>query len=226
MELANEPIFQWISQFAYSPGTVYLVIVGMMLLSAVGLPIPEELTLISVGILAFVGQNPDVFPPPYPNAPVVNVHYAAIVAFIAVVFSDTLIYTIGRSFGRKLLYHPRMHRMFPPHLMKKVEEWTHKYGMYACGIFRFTPGVRFPGHLVCGMMHFPLWKFLLIDGIAALISVPTQIYLLAHYGEPILKKLREFKIVVGIILLLLIIYFVAKKLRQKFLERRAEAASK
>lgn len=222
MELANEPIFQWISQFAYSPGTVYLVIVGMMLLSAVGLPIPEELTLISVGVLAFVGKNPDLFPPPFTGAPVVNVHYAAIIAFVAVVFSDTLIYTIGRVFGRKLLYHPRVHKMFPPHLMKRVEEWTHKYGMYACSIFRFTPGIRFPGHLACGMMHFPLWKFLLIDGIAAAISVPTQIYLIAHYGEPILKKLREFKIVLLVILILIAVYFLVKKLRQRFAAKNAE----
>lgn len=215
MDLAHEPIFQWISQFAYSPGTVYLVIVGMMLLSAVGLPIPEELSLISVGFLAFMGKNPDLFPPPFTGAPVVNVHYAAVISFVAVVCSDTLIYTIGRIFGRRLLYHPRVHRMFPAHLMKRVEEWTHKYGMYACGIFRFTPGIRFPGHLACGMMHFPLWKFLLIDGIAAAISVPTQIYLIAHYGGDILQKMREFKLVLLAILLLLAVYFLIKKLRQR-----------
>lgn len=221
MEFANEPIFQWMSQFAYQPGTVYIALVGMMLLSAIGLPLPEEMTLISVGVLAFMGANPQHFPPPYPGAPVVNVHTAAAVAFFAVFFSDFLIYTIGRVFGRRLLYHPRVHKMFPPHLMKRVEEWTHKYGTYACGIFRFTPGIRFPGHLACGMLHFPVWKFLLIDGIAALISVPTQIYLLAHYGEPILMKLRQFKLVVFAVIAILLIYFLFKKIREKM---KAKAA--
>lgn len=216
MDLIN---FDW-SQFAYQPGTVYIVIVAMMLLSAVGLPIPEELTLISVGMLAYVGQHPDIYQPPYPGAPVVNVHYAAIISLAAVIFSDTLIYTIGRVFGRRLLYHPRVHKMFPPHLMKRVEEWTHKYGTYACGIFRFTPGIRFPGHLACGMMHFPLWKFLLIDGVAAFISVPTQIYLIAHFGDAVLSVLREFKIAVAIILLVVLIYFVIKKLRQRHLAKQ------
>ena len=221
MEFANEPIFQWMSQFAYQPGTVYIALVGMMLLSAIGLPLPEEMTLISVGVLAFMGANPQHFPPPFPGAPVVNVHTAAAIAFFAVFFSDFLIYTIGRVFGRKLLYHPRVHKMFPPHLMKRVEEWTHKYGTYACGIFRFTPGIRFPGHLACGMLHFPVWKFLLIDGIAALISVPTQIYLLAHYGEPILMKLRQFKLVVFAVIAILLIYFLFKKIREKM---KAKAA--
>ncbi|WP_246845621.1 DedA family protein [Bdellovibrio sp. ZAP7] len=223
MEFANEPIFQWMSQFAYQPYTVYFALVGMMLLSAVGLPLPEEVTLISVGILAFMGAHPEHFPPPFPGAPVVNVHTAAIIAFFAVFVSDFLIYGVGRVFGRKLLYHPRVHKMFPPHLMKRVEEWTHKYGAYACGIFRFTPGIRFPGHLACGMLHFPVWKFLLIDGLAAAISVPTQIYLLAHYGEPILMKLRQFKLVVFGIIGLLLIYFVFRKIREKMLQKKRTA---
>lgn len=215
MDLAKEPIFQWISQFAYQPTTVYLCVVGMMLLSAVGFPLPEEVTLISVGILAFIGKNPDAFPPPFAGAPVVNVHYAALIALFAVIFSDTLIYTLGRIFGRKVLYHPRVHRLFPPEMMTKIEQWTHKYGMFAVGLFRFTPGIRFPGHLACGMMRFSLWRFLLVDGIAASLSVPTQIYLIAHYGESILMKMRQFKIVLLGILMVVGIYFLFKKLRQK-----------
>lgn len=219
MEFAQEPIFQWMSQFAYQPGIVYAALIGMMMLSAVGFPLPEEVTLISVGILAFMGANPDHFPPPFPGAPVVNVHTAAIIAFVAVVVSDTLIYVLGRFFGRKILYHPRVQRLFPADMMKKVEEWTHKYGAYACGIFRFTPGLRFPGHLVCGVMKFPVWKFLVIDGIAAAISVPTQIYLLAHYGEPILNKLRQFKLVVLAVFAVIVLYFVVKRIHKKWVTR-------
>lgn len=219
MEFANEPIFQWISQFAYQPGTVYAALIGMMMLSAVGFPLPEEVTLISVGILAFMGAHPQHFPPPFEGAPVVSVHMAASIALVAVIFADTIIYFLGRVFGRKLLYHPRVHKFIPENMMKRVEEWTHKYGAYACGLFRFTPGIRFPGHLACGMLRFPAWKFVVIDGVAALISVPTQIYLLAHYGEPILTKLKQFKIVVLSALALLIIYFLFKKMREKWVHR-------
>ncbi|XGC79625.1 DedA family protein [Bdellovibrio bacteriovorus] len=219
MDFASEPIFVWMSQFAYQPVTVYAALIGMMMLSAVGFPLPEEVTLISVGILAFMGANPEHFPPPYPGAPVVNVHTASIIAFTAVVTSDFVIYLLGRVFGRKLLYHPRVHKFFPEDMMKRVEEWTHKYGAYACGIFRFTPGLRFPGHLACGMLHYPAWKFLVIDGIAALISVPTQIYLLAHYGEPILKYLRQFKMVVLAIIGLVLLYMLIKWLRNRFLKK-------
>lgn len=221
MEFANEPIFQWMAQFAYQPMTVYAALVGMMCLSAIGFPLPEEVTLISVGILAFMGAHPDHFPPPFEGAPVVSVHTASIVAFTAVVASDFIIYLIGKYFGRRMLYHPRISKFFSPEMMKKVEDWTAKYGAYACGIFRFTPGLRFPGHLACGMLEFPAWKFLLIDGFAALISVPTQIYLLAHYGEPILTKLRQFKIILFSAIGILLIFFLVKKLRQRFRQQRA-----
>lgn len=222
MSIAHEPIFQWMSQFAYQPNVVYGGLVGMMMLSAVGLPLPEEVTLVSVGILAFMGANPHLFPPPYEGAPVVNVHTAAFVAFLAVFFSDFLIYSLGRIFGRKILRRPTVQKLISESMMKKVEDWTRKYGAYACGIFRFTPGIRFPGHLACGMLRFPIWKFMLIDGLAALISVPIQIYLLAHYGEPILAKLRQFKLVVLAVVVVVVAYFLIKRFREK---RRSNQAA-
>ena len=61
------------------------------------------------------------------------------------------------------------------------------------------------------MVKFSPWKFALVDGIAALISVPTQILILAHYGEPILEGLRKFKFVVlGLGLIALVVYLVMK----------------
>jgi membrane protein DedA with SNARE-associated domain len=221
LSLANEPIFEWMSQYAYSPTMVYVGIIVMMLLSAVGLPLPEEVTLISVGILAYMGGNPDIFPPPYEGAPVINSYEAAFIAFVAVFCSDFLIYGIGRRWGRKLLYSKKLSGIFKPEMMEKVEKWTHKYGAYACGIFRFTPGIRFPGHLACGMLKFPAWKFGLIDGMAAAISVPTQILLIAHYGEPILKHLRKFKMTLLWVVVVVILIFIAYKLRQRWLRPTA-----
>lgn len=220
MNLADEKIFQILSAYAYSPNHVYLGLVLMMLLSSVGLPIPEEVTLVSVGILAFMGTHPHLFPPPFDGAPVVNVHVAAWLAFGIVLFSDTLIYTIGRLWGRRLVEHPKMLRFCPPSMLEKVEKWTVKYGIYACVMFRFTPGVRFPGHLACGILKFPIWKFIAADAAAALVSVPTQIYLIAFYGESILKKLQEFKILVGIVLGILLIFFVVKYFYKKFNNRK------
>lgn len=211
----NHEVFQWFSQFAYQPNMVYFGIIFMMLASALGLPMPEEVTLVSVGFLAFMGSRPDLFPPPFVGAPVVNVHEAAVISFLAVFGSDFLIYSIGRKWGRKILYHPRMRKIISEDRLLQVENWTKKYGNFAVFVFRFTPGVRFPGHLATGMLKFSAWKFAMIDGLAALVSVPTQIYLLAFYGKEILVYFSRFKLVLFGLLAVGLIVFLIRKFQRR-----------
>ena len=140
-------------QFACQPAWVYGIFVTMMLLSAVGFPLPEEVSILSVGFMVYLGNNPEhvmKYMASQPNQHVaftcetaLNVHVTALVAFLAVVGSDFLIYIVGRVFGRKLLYHPRVHRFFPENMMKKVEDKMQRYGALACAIFRFTPYKNF-----------------------------------------------------------------------------------
>lgn len=203
--------FVCLSPYAYEPQWIYFFLLLMMLLSAVGLPFPEEVTLVSVGILAYIGSHPDIYPPPFPNAPFVHPTTAAIVAFFAVLGSDILIYSIGRFFGPKVFEWGPVKKIISEDSRKKIESWTHKYGSLACGIFRFTPGIRFPGHLASGMVKFPLWKFIIIDGIAALISVPTQILLFAHYGQAIYGAFQKFKyLIIALVIILGLVYLIKK----------------
>lgn len=227
MDLAHEGIFLWLSQFAYQPMMVYCLIVLMMTLSAFGLPIPEEVTLLSAGFLAHMGAHPELYPPPYAGAPVVDPVVAALVSTVSVFCTDLLIYGIGRKWGRKLIVHPWMARFFSPQLLERAESFTSRYGMLATGIFRFTPGIRFPGHLLCGILKFSVWKFMLVDGIAVMISVPTQVLLIAHYGDHILGALRQFKTFVFAALGIALVAFIAVKLKQRFQKknRLAEAVA-
>jgi membrane protein DedA with SNARE-associated domain len=204
-----------LTPYVYEPGWVYAFICIMMILSSVGLPLPEEATLVSVGVLAFMGRHPDLYPPGSAGAKPVDPETAALVSFLAVFLADFFIYGMGRLFGRRIFDWKPIRKVLSEENRIKIEDWTQKYGAYACGIFRFTPGLRFPGHLACGMLKFPAWKFALIDGIAAAISVPTQILLLAYYGKPILGFLKQFKIVLLVLLLGVGIYFLVKKLRNR-----------
>ncbi|MFN3696420.1 MAG: DedA family protein [Pseudobdellovibrio sp.] len=209
--ISNADKLSCLAPYAYEPGWIYFFLVVMMLLSSVGLPLPEEVTLVSVGILAYMGANPDKYPPPFPGAPYVHPTTAAIVAFCAVFCSDFLIYGIGRFFGPKVFEWAPVKKVISSEVRRRIENWTQKYGALACGIFRFTPGIRFPGHLACGMVRFPAWKFAVVDGIAALISVPTQILILAHYGESILGALKQLKYVILGFLFIFACFYVYKK---------------
>ncbi len=193
-----------------------------MILSAFGLPLPEEVVLISSGLVGYTALHPDKFPPPYPGAPVVNVYILAIASFVSVVFSDYLIYFLGQKFGKRILYSRFFSRMINPKRMIKIEEWVKAYGYFACVIFRFTPGIRFPGHLMCGAMGLNTLGYLAIDSTAALISAPTQVLLAAFYGNEILHYLREFKIIVIIAVVIALGFIYIRKVRErKQLEKAA-----
>ena len=212
MHFSHDQVFQWLSQYAYQPSMVYVGVFFMMIASGFGFPVPEEVQIISVGILAYMGGHPDLFPPPYVGAPVVSGIEAAIVVSAAVIFSDNLVFWIGRTFGRKLTKMQRFKGFFESAMMTKIRHFAHKYGVSAAFIFRFTPGIRFPAHVFLGMSHFSALLFFLVDAFAVSISVPTQILLIDHFGNPILDALYKFKVYVAIAVGIGLIYFVSKKI--------------
>lgn len=184
------------SQYAYEPMYVYGFVCLFMLASSFGFPIPEELVLISSGLVAYMANHPDKFPPPTPDAVGVDITTLCIVSFMAVLLSDLNVVLIGKYFGARIIKTKFFQKRVAGEGFNKINSFFQKYGGLACGIFRFTPGLRFPGHLSCGLLGIPIWKFILIDIIAAGFSVPTQVYFVATYGDIILDKLAEFKLVV------------------------------
>lgn len=212
MQFAQEPVFQWLSQYAYDPTFVYISIVVIMFMSSFGFPIPEEVTIISVGLLAYMGSHPQHFPPPAPDLPVVNGFEAAFITLGAVFLSDMTVFFLGRTFGRQIITHNSMRKVFTERNRERIHRFVNRFGVYAAFIFRFTPGLRFPAHIFLGMSPFPSWQFALIDFTAALISVPTQILLIYYYGEPILKGLAQFKTVIFTLAGILIVYILVRKL--------------
>lgn len=213
-------VVAFLSQFAYEPLKVYGFIILFMTASSFGLPIPEEMTLVSAGLVAYMAQHPDQFPPPTPDAEGVNLAFLSMLCFFAVLGSDIFIYFIGRVFGKRLIKTNFFHRSIGQDRFNKINKIFQKYSYWACGLFRFTPGIRFPGHMSCGLMGIPLWQFVLVDGIAALVSVPTQVLLVAHFGEVILDKFREFKMILFGVVGLIILIYLSKKLIRFYMKRK------
>jgi membrane protein DedA with SNARE-associated domain len=209
-------ITQFFSQYAYSPWLVYSAICLFMVLSAFGLPIPEEIVLISAGFVGHMSLHPADFPPPYAGAPSVDVKVLAAVAFFAVICSDFLIYQLGKRFGPRLFKMRWFARFISDESLEKIQRWTRKYGAWTVVIFRFTPGVRFPGHLMCGAMGLSPWRFLAVDTIAAGLSVPTQVLLVSLYGETILLYFKPFKLYLLAAFATALLGFFAYKLFQRF----------
>lgn len=219
--LSPDYIMSLFSEYAYQPMYVYTFVVLFMLASGFGLPIPEEIVLITSGLVAYMAHHPNEFPPPYPGAEGVDVITLCFVSFFAVFLSDMLVYFIGKFFGPRMIKTKFFQKKVAGQGFNTINSWFQKYGGLASGIFRFTPGLRFPGHLSCGLLGIPVWKFALIDGTAALLSVPTQVYFVAIYGRVILEKLAEFKLYVGITLGVALIIWLGRKIYLKHSRKSA-----
>jgi membrane protein DedA with SNARE-associated domain len=211
----EQQIADWFLQIAYEPLLVYSLVVGLMFASSFGLPLPEEVTIISASLTAFMATHPEKYPPPSADAVGVNPYTLAIICLISVFVSDYFIYWIGQFFGDRLMRHPRWKKHFEGKSFMRVQKWIHEYGTLAPFIFRFTPGLRFPGHMMCGAIGLPRWKFIVVVGIAALITIPTQVLLISHYGELVLQILGQVKVVAIVAAVVLTIVFVVTKWRTR-----------
>lgn len=219
--VTQESLIEFFVGYAYEPVLVYAAVIALLTASSFGLPIPEEVTLISAGIVGYLALHPEKFPPPPDGGSPVNPILLSIVCFVAVFGSDLLVFYLGKWGGKRIEKSRRLKKYVTSEAMKKVTVWTEKYGAIMAGVFRFTPGIRFPGHMACGMLGVPVWKFILVDGTAALLTVPTQVLLVAYYGEEILTYFKQFKIVIlSIVAVTLLLFFLRKtKLIQGLLRR-------
>src|SRR4051794_7938456 len=98
----QEAILAWFSQYAYEPLWVYSGLVLMMFISAFGFPLPEEVPLIGGGLVAYMARHPEQFPPPATAHGRVDLLTLAVVAFVAVLSSDYLVFYLGRYSARHL----------------------------------------------------------------------------------------------------------------------------
>src|SRR5687767_12863192 len=94
---------------AASPATVYYSLAGVLLLCGLGLPIPEDISLITAGALAYEG--------------VINVNVAFFVCFGAVLGGDTLAFLLGRFFGPRVLASRLFKRFFTPKKQIRVKAY-------------------------------------------------------------------------------------------------------
>ncbi|HEX7500818.1 MAG TPA: DedA family protein [Polyangia bacterium] len=183
---------------------VYAKLAGLLLLCGLGLPIPEDISLIAGGYLAHLGT--------------VDVHKMFLVCFVAVLGGDSLAFGLGRGFGTKLLASRFTHRYFTPRRQRRVRAYFRSYGSKVVFVARFLPGLRFSIFLSAGMLHVRPHVFLLYDSMAALLSVPFLVYTAWFFGDQIdsvvkWSKRSEYGILalVGVVA----VYFAIKLYRKR-----------
>ncbi len=142
----------------------YLAVFVMLLICGFGVPVPEDVTLVTGGVIAGLGYA--------------NEHTMVAVGLAGVMVGDGLIFTGGRYFGDRITRMRMFRKILTPERFAAAQDKFTRYGRWVMFVARFLPGLRTPVFFSAGMTRrvtFPTW--FLMDGFAALISVPVWVYL-------------------------------------------------
>ena len=142
----------------------YMAVFGILILCGFGLPVPEDITLVSGGVIA--------------GLDLANPHTMVIVGLAGVLIGDSTMFIAGRVFGYRIQRIRTFRKILSPRRFSHIQRKFKQYGLSLLFIARFLPGLRSPIFLVAGMSRrIPYLTFVLIDGFAAIISVPVWVYL-------------------------------------------------
>lgn len=180
----------------YGPAAIFVA----LLLAPFGFPIPEDVSLLILGVLvAHEGTSYAV---------------AFLVAWFGVVLGDTGVWALGRKIGLR----PTgwVARYSGQKRIEWIERFYERYGAWAIVFCRQVPGLRFPGFFFAGATDVPLPRFVLFDGFAALIT--ANLYLLvggafADNLEPIIAWIDRFRVGAGLIMAAIVVFLLVPVVR-------------
>lgn len=182
----------------------YLGVLGTLLAAGMGLPIPEELPIVTAG--AMVGHDSETKPQFEKDGQILdNPDYELRLRWwimlptciIGVVLGDGILYTIGRLWGYRVLNLRWVRtRLLPPEKRERIERNFHRYGLWILLGARLLPGIRSPIFLMAGINRLPLKKFLFADGLYAIPGV-SVLFFLAYFFQSqfvvVFEKVNSYK---------------------------------
>jgi membrane protein DedA with SNARE-associated domain len=185
---------------------VYLILAALLLAGAFGLPIPEDLPLIYSGKLLADG-----FISPIPTF---------LVCYVAILIGDSLLFFIGYWGGSKVLESRRFRRRFNPRRIKKLENGLKRHSFKLVFLGRHLFYLRSLTFIMCGSLKLSYLRFLLFDSLAAIISVTLMLslgYYSANFIDLLITTLAEFRNLLLVGLVLIVVFYLAKKWKIKSL---------
>jgi len=165
----------------------YFTVFAILVACGLGVPLPEDISLILGGFLAHKGAA--------------NLPMMMVVGFTGILVGDSLIFYAGRRVGSRVGRSPSgfLAKVVTPEKRMKVEGLFALHGQKIVMIARFLPGVRAVTYFTAGSAGMSYWRFIFWDGLAALLSAPVFVWLGFHFGgelDYVFDRLKEGQVVV------------------------------
>lgn len=194
----------------------YIAVFACLILCGLGVPVPEDITLVSGGVISGLA--------------LANPHIMCAIGLAGVLAGDSTMFLAGRIFGYRVQRLKFFRKVVSPQRFSQIQRKFKKHGLGLLFVARFLPGLRSPIYLVAGMSHrISYITFIVMDGLAALISVPVWIYL-GYFFADNLDILMEYVhdvqkaifLALGLLAVIIAVIYFKKKLHSKMQDEKAE----
>jgi membrane protein DedA with SNARE-associated domain len=192
--------------------SVYAIGFAVIVICGLGLPVPEDITLLTMGYLTYL-PLPDGSPRAH-----ASVALGAIAGFFGCMGGDGIMFCIGRRYGLDIVTHRPFRWFLNPARIEHARRIMDRHGPKILFSARFMPGVRTVGFFTAGSLGTSYFRFLTYDGLAAMISVPFFVFAGWHWGSDIdwaITQVRRAEHGMLVLILLLTAVTVVKTIRAK-----------
>jgi len=138
----------------------YLGVLLVLLLGSLGLPIPEEIPIVTAGVLS--------------HEHVMRWWLALPACMVGVIAGDIVLYGAGRRYGDRVLEQRLMRRFLDRPRLEQAKVAYRRRGALIVVLARNVVGVRAAAFIGAGVVGLPFWKFLLADAGAISYGVPLN----------------------------------------------------
>lgn len=209
--------------FDTTPISAFGWVVAALLLAGLGFPLPEDIPLLLGG---YACAQPEM-PATLLGMPPLLV--MMICGILAILTGDLFVYCVGRFVGSRVQQWKWFMRLVGHGNLEMARTLCKKKGGRFIAVSRFMPGLRSPAFFAAGSLGMPVGKFLLCDGLAAMISAPIFVFLgyrfaanLDHAKEAIKKGETIGFVVLGLFIVVIVAYKIV--ITKKIKKMKAEAA--
>ncbi len=204
MDSLFKPFINLVLRFPYPAEFLLLLACGL------GLPIPEEVTLITGGYICWKYKN--------------SLWATIVICMGAIILGDYLMFLLGQRYGKQVLRARWFRRMLTRRKLARVTLYFRRFGVKTVFFARFFAGIRVPVYFIAGAHRMRSLKFIWLDFLGALLSVPISIWAGRHFGNDIehaIKVMKKVKfelaiaILAGALVYALYLYFTKPRRQAK-----------
>ena len=151
-----------------------LAVLIALLLTPLGLPIPEDVSLLPAGALARTGHG--------------ALTTAVLVGFMGVLGGDSIAWLMGRHTG--LAPTGWLSRLVGERPIRRIRKFYDRFGPWTVVVCRQVPGLRFPAFFFAGATGMRYRRFIALDAAGSVITVSVWISVGWWLGPQIQEHLR------------------------------------